>query len=577
MYIERIKNRTSPPAILLRESSRVDGVVKKKTLVNLSKLPEDKIALIEKAIKGKLVEQNLNPKADISLGKAFTHGHVEAVLTAIRKIGLDKIIDPRNSKEKDIIIATIASKIFNRKSKLSTVNECNIKTASSSLGLELGLQDLTDNDIYKAMDWLFDRIDKIEDKLIKKYVQEKEAFLLFDSSSSYYYGDKCPLADYGYSRDKKRGLKQINYGVITNRDGIPVSFQIFKGNTADTESFKSMKKEIAPKVAGKDIIYVGDRGSIRSTVTKELSIEEGEFWLSAITNKTIIKLNEAGFIDVTLFDERDLFEIAHEDYKDERLIVCRNPDLAWKRAETRTTLLKKTESLLEEYQKTLEKKSEKQKKKINKTTIAYKVGQKASKFKMQKHFLFEYTDNSFSFKRDEDNIKKEEKTDGIYVLRTSVKKESMSESEVLNTYKSLSKVERFFRSLKSDLIKIRPIRHWKEERVRAHGFISMLTYIVEWHLKKCWKDIMFIDQSPLKIKNGIRAERSSIAKRKDLKKKNENGDIVQSYFDILDMLKGVVKSELIIRGVKDANCWQTSEKSTLQQKAMDLLKNICTQ
>lgn len=573
MYIERVKNRNSPPAILLRESNRVEGKIKKTTLANLSKLPEEKIDIISKAIKGQLVEKTFDPKSDFIFEKSFNHGHVDAVLTAIKKIGLDQIIDKRNSFEKNVILAIIASKIFSRKSKLSVVNECNAKTASSSLGLELGLEDITEKNVYEAMDWLYEKIDKIENKLIKKFLPENEAFIFFDSSSSYYFGNNCELADFGYSRDKKKGLKQINYGVITNKEGIPISFKMFKGNTSDTTSFKEMKLEIKEKVPDKNLVYVGDRGSIRSTTIENLSPEQGENWISAITNKSIIKLNGEGAIDMTLFDEQDILEITHDDYPGERLMVCRNPELAWKRSEDRNTLLQKTELIFNKYQESLSKR----KKALGKENIAFQLAKKGAKFKMLKHFTIKYSENNFTYTRNEESIKKEEDVDGIYILRTSLKKEQATEPVVLESYKNLSKVEQLFRSFKSDLINIRPINHWKEERVRTHGFICMLVYIVEHHLTQCWQSLLFRDPKPEKLNGGINTQRSLDAKQKDASKENENGERVQSYSDIIKMLQGVAKAKFIFKGVEDFSMWKISENSNLQRIALELVKGICTQ
>lgn len=570
MYIEYVKNRTSPPAVLIRETFREDGKVKKRTLSNISKLPPKTILAIKEILNGSQQAKDLISEQTFELGLSKSHGHIEAILYVIQKLGIDKLISNSHTRQRDIIVALIASRSLNCKSKLSAINECNNLTDGTTLGLELGLGDLKEKECYEAMDWLLPKIKKIENKLAARFLEDETPFLLFDTSSSFYFGSTCELAQFGYSRDKKKGFKQINYGALTCKAGIPVSMMVFEGNTSDNEAFKAMRKMSKIQFKKEDIVFVSDRGMISSKIIKTMDPKEGENWISALKNKSIIGLIDDGAINMAAFKDQDLFEITHEDYPGERLIVCKNNELASKRVNTREVLLTKTEDILKKLNQLFSEK----KNIAPDTEVAFRVGKEINKKKMSKHFILKYGNGNFEWERNSVSIDKEAKADGIYIIRTSLKKELLPSGETLDTYKGLSKVERLFRSFKASEINIRPFNHRLKERIEVHCFICMLAYIVEFHLRKAWGPLIFKDFCPVKENGGIKTTRSKAAKQKDQTKLNEEGERVQSYSDLLKTLAGVSKVQFKIKGVEEFEGWKISAKTELQQKAYDLLKKM---
>ncbi len=491
MYIERVPNRNSPPAVLLRESFREDGKVKKRTLANLSKWPDGLVDGLRILLKGGVALPTLGDAFEIL--RSRPHGHVAAVLGCARKLGLEKLLDRRVSRERALAAAMILARILDPRSKLATARSLGSETLAHTLGEELGIADVGGDELYRAMDWLLRRQDRIERHLAKQHLGDG-ALVLCDVTSVYFEGSKCPLARLGYSRDGKRGKPQIVFALLTNREGCPVAVEVFAGNTADPGTLGSQLKKLRERFALSRVVLVGDRGLLTDARIREEARPAGLEWITALRAPAIRRLVDSGDLQLSLFDEQDLAEItAPELYPGERLVVCRNPLLAAERARKRLDLLAATERELD---KVVAATRREQRPLRGEAKIAVRADRALRRYKVGKHFDTKCTADGFSWERNEGRIAEEAALDGIYVIRTNVPAGELGAEEAVRAYKGLSRVERAFRSYKTVDLKVRPVHHRLEGRVRAHVFLCMLAYYVEWHMRRALAPLLFDDDDP---------------------------------------------------------------------------------
>ena len=556
---------------LLRRSYREGGKVKHQTLGNLSHLPPDLIETIRARLRGDL------PPGSGSRGfqilRSFPHGHVAAVLGTLRQIGLERLLGSRASEERTLVLALIVARIIEPRSKLATASALMQQSATSSLAVELGIQIDDERRLYQALDWLLARQPRVEAALAARHLGEG-SLVLYDVSSSFYTGSHCALAKFGHSRDGRAGYPQIVYGLLCNSEGCPVAIEVFEGNTADPTTLPAQVDKIRNRFHIERLVLVGDRGMITSKrIEQTLRGVRGLEWISALRADNIKKLVEQGSIELSLFDERDLLEVHSPDYPGERLIVCRNPFLAQERARKRNELLEATEKLLER----IAAATRRAKRPLRgKEKIGLSVGRHVNHYKMGKHFLLEITEESFGYRRDEGKIAAEASLDGLYVIRTSVASESLSAERTVGAYKELSKVERAFRSLKTVDLKVRPIYHWLEDRVRAHVFLCMLAYYVEWHMRQKLKPILFEDEQraaaeSLRPSIVAPAPRSELAQRKDESKRTADGLPVQSFQSLLADLATLAKNLVRASGPNPSEFYMLTNPTDLQRRAFELL------
>lgn len=577
MYIERVPNRNSPPAILLRESHRENGKVVKTTVGNLSGLPDHIIENVRAALKNEVVPASsaiTNPDAVITLEESRSHGHVVAVVGSLRKCGLEKCIDARPSRQRDIVVALIADRLISGgSSKLSTVRHCHSETSSHSLGSVLNLEDLTDAECYEAMDWLLLRQGRMQKKLARKHLHtDQSESILFDLTSSYFEGTQCPLAKRGYSRDHRGDKCQVNYGMYCTSDGTPIGVEVFAGNESDRVAFPRAVERIRQDFKQENVIFIGDRGMIGGKIIDEtLRGIKGAQWITALQNVSVAKLERQGAIQLSLFDERDLMTITDPAYPDERLVVCRNPQLADKRKHTREDLLLATEKLIAVIQKKILRKRNPLR---GADEIGIALGKIIDRKKVAKHFNIDITDDSLSVERNQEKIDAEAACDGLYVIRSNVSDQEMSAAKLVENYKNLQAVERAFRSVKSVDIQVRPIFHYKENRVRAHIFICMLAYYVERYMREACAEILFTDtQKPQRDEKSIvqPAKRSRAAQLNDGSKRTDDGFPLSNFRDMLASMSGIVRTRIHIHGHRTQPFWKTSALTPYQRKIIDLL------
>ncbi len=572
MYVDIVKNRNSPPCFLLRESYRKDGKVHKRTLANLTKWPKKIVHDFGKLLKGATVVDNLEKSFDVI--RSLPHGHVAAVLGSLRKIGLDRMIDTKDSRSKNLVIAMIAARIINPASKLATCRGFNEETAFSTLGEECHLGILDENDLYEAMDWLFPRQKCIEKALAKKHLKDG-TFVLYDLTSSYVEGKACPLAKRGYPRDKKKGKLQIEYGLLCDFEGRPVSVEVFEGNTGDPKTVSHQIDKLRNRFNLKRVVIVGDRGMLtEARLREEFRGQEGLDWITALKAPAIKKLIEDKLIQPSLFDEIDLAEISSPDYPNERLMVCRNPLLAEERHRKREELLRATEKEFEKVVKAIKRKRNPLR---GKADIGMRVGKVKDKYKVAKHFSLTISTASFKYERKSDNIEEEKALDGFYVVRTSVSKETLSADKTVEAYKRLTVVERAFRCMKTVDLKVRPIYHYTENRVRTHIFLCMLAYYVEWHMRQDLAPILFDDHDKeaakaLQKSAVAPAQRSPAAKRKENTKRTEDQLPVHSFQTLLKDLTTIVKQRCLPKIANAPVFEKTTRLSPIQKKAFQLLR-----
>jgi len=569
MYVETVKNRNSPPCILLRESYRSNGRVMKKTLANLTDWPPHILAKFKKILK----KEDEGFCEDFEIVRSLPHGHVSAILGTIKKLGLDKIIFSKPSRERSIILALITQRIINPSSKLNSVRGLSEQTASSTLGKELGIENASEEEVYAALDWLYERQSAIESALAKIHLKEG-VLLLYDVSSSYYEGETCPLAKFGHNRDDKKGKLQIVYGLLCDVEGRPVAIEVFEGNTADPATLESQIQKIKDRFKLQHLVLVGDRGIITKTRIEDTIKPNSLDWISALRAPAIQQLMQSGELQLSLFDDKCLAEITSPDYPGERLVVCRNPFLAEERRKSREDLLTATEKQL---QKITEAVNREKRPLRGAANIGKKVGEVINKYKIKKHFIIEIRDDALNFKRDLEKIQNESNLDGFYVIRSSIlKKELMTAEHLVESYKNLSKVETAFRCLKTIDLEIRPIYHRLVHRVKAHVFLCMLAYYVVRHMRNALSPILFEDDDKETAKRARTcvvhpASRSKKAERKALTKRTEDNIPVHSFHSLLEDLGTIVKNWLQMKTESVGLIEKTTRPTNLQQTALDLL------
>ncbi|WP_446425761.1 IS1634 family transposase [Microcystis aeruginosa] len=534
MYIEKVPNRNSPPAVLLRESYREGEQVKKRTLANLSKLPDDIIDNLKLALKGATLSMTEGIPNHFEVIRSLPHGHVMAILETIKKLGLDKIISEKSSRIRNLVVAMIVARIINPKSKLATARGFNSETCSQSLGQLLDLEKADEDELYNALDWLLEKQDKIEKHLAIKHL-ESGTLVLYDVTSTYLEGNGCELGKYGDNRDKKKGKTQIVFGLLCSAKGCPIAVEVFEGNTSDGATLSGQIEKVRKGWGIENVVWVSDRGILTNSKIKELVKPiEGLDYITGLTKPQIRKLAEVEVIQLGLFDQVNLVEFESEDYPDERLIACRNPFIAEKNKQQREALLEATEKELD----LIVQATQREKRALKgQDKIALRVGKILNQFKVNKYYNLEITEEGFSYQRKRELIAQETALDGVYVLRTSLESTLMDAATTVKAYKSLSQVEEAFRCYKSIDLKVRPIYHYKGDRVKAHIFLCMLAYYVEWHLKQSLAPLLFedeeIDDSSLNV---IKASRSESVQSKERKKRNQENFPVHSFRTLLEDL-----------------------------------------
>jgi hypothetical protein len=571
MYIETVPNRNSRPAILLREGWREGRRTRKRTLANLTDWPAAQVEALRAVLKGNF--QLLGPPPGFSIERTRPHGQVAAVLGTVRQLRLEPLLATQRCPERQAVVAMIAARILQPRSKLATARELRTATLASTLGELLELSDCDEELLYRAMDWLLPRQPRIERALAKRHLQDG-TLALYDVSSTYFEGHCCPLARYGYSRDGQRDKLQITFGLLTNADGCPVAVEVFEGNTADPGTLSSVITKLRQRFALKRIVLVGDRGMLTSArIRDELVPAGGLDWITALRAPQIQQLLQGGTLQLSLFDQRELAEISDPAYPGERLVACRNPLMAEARARKRKELLAATEQALNQIATATQRPRNPLR---GKARIALRVGGVLGRYKMRKHFNLTIEETGFSFTRDEQSIAREAALDGIYVVRTSVPAAALAAEQAVRTYKRLAEVERAFRSFKSVDLTVRPIHHRLEERVRAHVLLCMLAYYVEWHMRQALAPILFDDDDPAAAEAArpsvvAPAQRSPRAQRKALTKLTADGTPLHSFHTLLSDLATVAKNR-ILPNTQDAVPFDLITTPTpLQQRAFDLL------
>jgi len=569
MYVVKVPNRGSPPAVLLRESFREDGKVKNRTLANLSRWPEDKVEALSSVLGGKAPRVALEGAFEIS--RSLPHGHVAAVLGTIWRLGFDEIIDPVQSRARDLVVAMICAQVIDPGSKLAIARGLREETASSSLGEVLGLSACDADDCYAAMDWLGERQAKIEDALATSHLQGG-TLVLYDVSAAAFEGRTCPLGALGHPKDGVHGRLQIVYGLLTSANGVPVAIEVFKGNTGDPATVASQVQKVRERFGITHVCLVGDRGMLTKARLRDDVVPALLDYLTALRAPEIKALVEQGAIQLGLFDETDLFEIAHPDYEGERLVCCKNPLLAEERSRKRASLLTATEVELEKIA-TAVKRERRPLRGADK--IALRVGRVVNHYKMAKHFDVEIGDDAFSFSRKEEQITAEAALDGIYVLRTSLAAEALSSEEVVSSYKSLAGVERAFRAFNTDL-DIRPIRHRTAERVRAHVFLRMCSYYVTFHMERALSPMLFRDDDKeaaeaARTSPVAPAQRSASALKKVTTKKTPDRLPVHSFKSLLADLGTIAANRITPSETSVPGFTLITTPTPVQRRAFDLL------
>ncbi len=570
MYIEAVPNRSSPPAILLRESYRVGDKVKKRTLLNLSDWPRPLVEGLRALLKGGTA---LPPGQEaIVIKRSLPHGHVAAVLGTLRRIGLDRLLGPAGNRCRDLILAMIVARLIAPASKLATAKALDPATAGSSLGTALGLGAVDEDELYAALDWLLERQPQIEAALARRHLKQG-TLVLYDVSSSYLEGHCCELAQLGYNRDGKRGKLQIVYGLLCAADGCPVAIEVFEGSTGDPATLAAQIDKLKRRFGLAHVVLVGDRGMI-TQARLDADIKPAKLdWITALRAPAIRALLDAGAFQLSLFDERDLAAITAPDYPGERLIVCRNPDLAAARRHKREDLLRATERDLAAIQHAVRR----AKKPLRgRAPIALKVGAVIGKHKMAKHFALTITDTDLGFARKQDQIDAEARLDGIYVVRTSLPTDTLDDTASVRAYKSLAQVERAIRSIKTVDIQLRPIFHWAAPRVRAHVLLCMLAYHVEWHMRQRLAPMLYDDadkQTAEALRKSIvaKAPRSLAAIAKQTFGTTPDGLPVHSFQSLLADLATLARNTVVTTLDPDHEFTLHTRPTPIQQKALELL------
>jgi hypothetical protein len=544
-------------SVLLRRSYREGGKVRKETLANLSHLPPETIELVRRSLRG---ERFLAATEAFTVERSLPHGHVAAVLAVARRLELARLLERAASKERERALAMICQRVLEPGSKLA----CTRQLAQSTLAEELAVEGADADDLYAALDWLGQRQGRIEARLARRHLEEGE-LVLYDVSSSYFEGRTCPLARRGYSRDQRRGSLQIVYGLLCDREGRPIAVEVFEGSLHDDKTLPAQVEKLGERFGLRRLVLCLDRGMVTEANLEALR-GEGIAWISALKAPQVRKLARAKVVQPSLFDELDLAEVESEAFPGERLVVCRNPLVGDDRRRRREELLEATERELAPIRErvqagTLRAEAE----------IGLAVGAVCNRYKVRKHFLFEIEEERFDYRRNEARIAEEAALDGIYVLRTSVPASELARADVVRSYKQLSEVERAFRTLKSVELELRPINHRLEQRVRAHVFLCMLAYYLEWHLRRAWAELTFEDEQPPLAGDPVaKAERSAEARRKARQKRTVAGEPCHSFRTLLSELALIARSTNRITGT-EATFHKVAKASGVQKRALELV------
>jgi hypothetical protein len=570
MYIESVPNRNSPPAILLRESYRDGGKIKKRTIANLSELPTEIVEGLRTLLKGGKVAPA--EQETIIVRRSLPHGHVAAVLGTLRSIGLDRVLGPPGNRCRDLVIAMIVARLIAPASKLATARMLDPLTAASSLGEVLSLGPVDEDELYSALDWLGERQEAIEKALARKHLHNG-TLVLYDVSSSYLEGRCCELAQLGYNRDGKKGKLQIVYGLLCAPDGCPVAIEVFEGSTGDPRTLTVQIDKVKKRFALAHVVVVGDRGMITQARIDAEIAPAGLDWITALRAPAIRALVEAGALQMSLFDQRDMAAITSPDYPGERLIICRNADLARERARKRQELLAATEEDLAVIAAAV---GRARKPLRGEADIALKVGAVINRYKMAKHFELTIGEASFAFHRKTEAIAAEAALDGVYVVRTSLPKKALDDAATVGSYKSLARVERAFRSLKTVDIHLRPIFHWSAPRVRAHVLLCMLAYQVEHHMRARLAPMLYDETdheqaAAMRASIVAKAERSEAARRKQTTGLTDDGLPVHSLQSLLADLATYARIQATTALNEKHVFTLYTRSTTLQQRAFELL------
>jgi transposase len=571
MHVDRIPNRTSPPAYLLRETYREGNKVRKRTLANITHWPLAKIEALRRLLR----DEQLSEGSGLNLLRSLPHGHVAAALGMLRKLGLDRLLSQggkQPAREVALCIAMMVARIIDPVSKLATARLLDGETANCSLGAVLGLGTVDEQELYGALDWLIGQQERIEKALARRHLNNG-TLVLYDVSSTYFEGRTCELAKFGYNRDGKSGKLQIVFGLLCTTEGCPVAIEVFEGNVGDPSTLQSQITKLKERFGLARIVLVGDRGMITQARLEETVKPAGLDWITALRAPAIRNLVEAGALQLSLFDQRDLAEITSPDYPGERLVVCRNPLLAEERARKREELLEATQKKLQRIQARVRR----DKKPLRgKDKIALAVGAVINHYKMAKHFDLTISDNDFTFERNTAQITAEAALDGVYVLRTNLGPEILDATSTVKAYKQLARAERAFRSMKTVDLEVRPIHHRRSDRVRAHVLLCMLAYYLEWHMRQVLKPILFDDHDKTsadaaRISIVAKAKRSKAADRKACTKRTSDGLPVHSFRSLLGDLATVTRNTMAMEGQPEATFLLYPDLTPVQARAFQLL------
>jgi transposase len=566
MHIHIVPNRGSPPTVLLRESYREGSKVHKRTLANLSDLSVQQI----EAMRAVLAGQSLQPAAQaLEITASRPHGHVQAVSAAMQRLDFASLLGSKSSRERQLVLAMVAARIAAPHTKLATTRWWHTTTLAS----DFGVSDASEDDLYAAMDWLLTRQDAIQKKLSRRHLSEG-GLVLYDLSSSYFEGTTCPLAKLGHNRDGKKGLLQVNYGLLTDVRGCPVAVSVHEGNVADSVTFMPQVQRLREQFGIEQLVMVGDRGMMGHKTIAELRQIDGIGWITALKSASIRALVEQGQLQLGLFDERNLLELSAPEYPGERLVACRNPELAKLRAHKRQDLLAATEKNLLVIKQRVD-----AGKLSGADAIGLRVGKIVNQYKVAKHFELVITDASFTFARKHVAIAGEAALDGIYIIRTSLDAQRMDASDCVRNYKALANVERAFRSLKTVDLHVRPIHHRTADRVRAHILLCMLAYYVEWHMREAWRELMFADtdQAAKATRDPVApAKRSQAARAKIAGRTLHDGTPVHSFSTLMADLATIVRNTCRTPGAGHAapTFNITTTPNAAQRHALELIQQI---
>lgn len=566
MHIDIVPNRDARPTFLLRESYREGPRVRKRTLANLSSLSQQQIEAIRAVLRG----EPLRAVGDLfEIIRSLPHGHVQAVAVAMQRLGFPQLLSSRAQPERDLVCAMVAARILAPHTKLATTRWWHTTTLAADFGVAAASED----DLYAAMDWLLQRQGTIQKKLAARHLHAG-SLVLYDLTSSYFEGTTCPLAKLGYSRDRRRGTLQVNYGLLTDVQGCPVAVSVHEGNTADSKTFLPEVQRLRTDFGIERMVMVGDRGMISQKAIAAMRDSDGIGWITALKSASIRALVEQGQLQFGLFDERNLLELSAPDYPGERLLACRNPELAKLRAHKREALLCATEQNLEKIKARVV-----AGKLTGQDKIGVRVGRVSNQYKVAKHFALTIGETAFTYQRKPDSIAAEAALDGLYLIRTSVRATQMDAAACVRNYKALANVERAFRSLKTIDLKVRPIHHRTADRVRTHIFLCMLAYYVEWHMREAWRELMFADteQQAKATRDPVApAKRSTAALAKAARHTLDDGTPAHSFRTLLEVLGTVVRNTCRTRGSgDDAPRFEiVTTANPKQARAIELLQAI---